>query len=152
MEVIEGQRLAPLDPYTAELIDTRLKPGARYKVTVVGDRSPGKLRLYWAGLGLLHENLPAEDSERWPTTTALSKMLLEALGFKHREYYLDHRSEDGVGWREVADSIALDNMDEHDFNTYFENVRAIAVSRWGWDPFEAWTDRQEAYQNMRRGR
>ena len=150
MTPVEGQKLVPLDPRTAELIDSKLVQGKRYKVTVVHDRSHGELNLYWAGLGLLHDNLPEADAKRWPTSEALSKMLLTALGFMHREYYLDSRSEDGVGWQEVADSIALDNMDDETFKTYFENVKAIAVARWGFDPWQLWIEQQEEYERIRK--
>ena len=115
MQLGPGQHLVPADPHTAELVDTRLKPGTTYKVTVVNDRTAGSLKLYWAGLNLLHENLPEIDEFRWPTSRSLHNMLMMALGYTSREYFLDARSDDGVGWREVVDSIAIDNMDEATF-------------------------------------
>jgi len=146
MQVGPGQHLVPADPHTAELVDTRLKPGTTYKVTVVNDRTAGSLKLYWAGLNLLHENLPEIDEFRWPTSRSLHNMLMMALGYTSREYFLDARSDDGVGWREVVDSIAIDNMDEATFKEYAERAAAVVVARWGWDPFEVWKENHPAPQ------
>lgn len=136
MEVVDGYRLAPLDARTAELIYLTLKPGKRYKITVANDRSRGQLNLYWAGLALLKENLPEDMEGRWPTTTALSKMLLEALGYTRTEYYKDREVQ-------VADSIALDNMDATAFSEYFERARALVVALVGFDPWAEWIERNE---------
>ncbi len=138
MELGASQHLVPADPYSAELIDTRLKPGVTYKVTVVTDRTKGRLNLYWAGLGVLRENLSDEDDVRWPTVRSLHDTLMRALGYTKRQYYLDHRSADGVGWTDVPDSIALDSMDEAEFKDYCERAAAVVVARWGFDPWEIW--------------
>ena len=140
MQLGKFQHLVPVDGYTAELIDEKLKPGVTYKVTVVNDRSKGGLKIYWAGLNLLHENLPEEDERRWPTTRSLHNMLMMALGYTTRQYFLDSRSDDGVGWRDSVDSIALDNMTETEFKDYHEKATAIIVARWGYDPFQAWKE------------
>lgn len=140
MEVGRDQHLVPLDPFTAELIDTKLKIGERYKITVVSDRSRGELNLYWAGISTLHHNLSDHDTLIFPSSTSISKMLLEALGHTHKEYFLDAKSDDGWGYRVLADSIAIDNMEPEEFKNYFELARGLVWKLWDRDPWQEWLD------------
>lgn len=101
------------------------------------DRTRGDLRLYWAGLGVLHDNLDEDDTERWPTKRKLHDTMMDALGFVHKVYRLDN------SYRLETDSIALDNMSEEDFKSVMEMVRAAVVKRWGYDPWDEWTKRKD---------
>lgn len=143
MEVAPGGRLVATDPYTQEIILTKLKQGKSYKVTVVEDRTSdkrrGQHRFFFGGLGLLLENLPEADAKRWRSLDSLRAMLMEALGYTHRTYFLDHKSADGVGWRNEVDSIAFANMSDEDFDRLVEQMRGIAIGRWGFDPWTEWS-------------
>lgn len=144
MEVAPGGRLVATDPYTQEIILTKLKQGVTYKVTVVEDKGSEHRRavnkFFFGGLHLLLENLPESDAKRWPSISSLRDMLMEALGYTHRIYRLDHRSADGVGWRNEVDSIAFANMSDDDFDRLVEQMRGIAVGRWGFDPWKEWSE------------
>lgn len=138
---IHGNRIGlfPVDPYAEEQLDT-LPLEKDFNVSIANARKRGKLNFYWAGMGVLVDNFDKADKLRWPTTRHLHDTMMVTLGHVHRQYRLDHRSPDGVGWTEVADSIALDNMEEEEFEQVFETIRGAIVGRWGYDPWDAWTE------------
>jgi hypothetical protein len=108
------------------------------------DRRAGLLRLWWAGLGMLAENI---DDERWPTKRKLHNLILEELGFTEKIWRIDGT------YRLVVDSIAIDNMEDDDFDRLFEKSRAFCVEHWGWDPWQTWIDEKDAERaNLARSR
>lgn len=127
----ERGHLVPIDAWAAEQLDA-LPEGKDLSVRVAQSRSRGKLNLWWAGLGLMVENLPEHQQRMWPTARALHEALLEALGFVHKLWRVDGT------FRIQVDSIALDNMEEEEFNEVFERGRALCVAICGYDPFETW--------------
>jgi hypothetical protein len=135
--------LVAADPYSEELMFS-LGMGKDYNLSLTGARKRGNLNLYWAGLATLVDNLGGRDKQRWPTSRHLHDTMLLALGFTHRLYRLDPKSIDGVGWIDIPDSIAIDNMDEDEFAQLFETIRGAVVKRWGWDPWDSWKDEKDA--------
>ena len=141
MRLGAGQRLEPADPQTAEDIDSALRIGTTYKVTVAeaegGDRIIAK---YMAGVGVAHYNLSDEDRGRWPTVDKLSAMFLIASGHSHRENFkLNHKSADGTSFEIVPDS-KRQMVKDGTFDEFFELARAIAVKMWGYDPWQKWEE------------
>lgn len=99
------------------------------------DRRAGQLRLWWAGLGLLAENI---DDERWPTKRILHELILEELGFVTKFWRIDG------SYRLEANSIAIDNMEDDDFDRLFEKARVFCLTHWGFDPWDIWVAEKEA--------
>lgn len=99
------------------------------------DRRAGNLRHWWAGIGLLLENT---DDERWPTKRKLHNLILEELGFTEKIWRIDG------SYRLVVDSIAIDNMEDDDFDRLFEKARAFCLLHWGFDPWQMWVDEKNA--------
>lgn len=127
-------RLAPADAYSAELLEG-LRREKFYNLTISEERSRGRLNHWWAGIGLLRENI---DDERFPTSRHLHHAILEELGCVTRFYRIDGT------FKTEADSIALDAMSEEEFEEIFERARALAVSEWGYDPWQLWQQEAEA--------
>lgn len=143
-------RLAPADAYSQELING-LKPGKTYKVEIKEDRSRGTLNLYWAGVGLLVNNYSGpgggliqvngrryNPAALWPTSRKYHQMLMKATGHVERVYWIDRSLPGGIGWRDEVDSIALEAMEEDEFNAYFEQAQAITFSLFDWNPWDQW--------------
>lgn len=127
----QGLTFSPVDPWSAgeaELIPENVPMMAEIKP----DRTRGDLKLYWAGLGLLHDNLDDDDRVRWPVKRKLHDTMMDALGFVHRIYRLDN------SYRLETDSVALNNMSEEEFKVVLETMRAAVVKRWNYDPWDAW--------------
>lgn len=143
--ISDGRVLRPADAYAAEQIDA-LPRGDRLNARITQERSPGKLALYWAGLGLLSENLSEEHQARWPTARKLHNMLMEAHGYVEQIWRIDGT------FRLVPDSIAMNNMEEAEFEQYREQARGFVVRNFGFDPWEMWVAEKEAEKAMRRAR
>ncbi len=143
----DGKVFRPADPYAAELADaipkdTRLN-GRFTRPIGADDRRAGLLRLWWAGIGLLHENI---DDERWPSKRKVHNLILEELGFTERIYRIDGT------YRLVVDSIAIDTMEDDAFDVLFEKAKALCVKHFGFDPWQTWIDEKDAEKaNRSRG-
>lgn len=140
---VDAQRLAPIDPYSAELIETDIPRNTDLTVVVSVERSKSELNFYWAGLGFLHQRaLDDVDRDRWPTVSKLHESIMEKLGYTSikRHWRLDWRSNTGTAyWDEkVIDSIALDKMRPDEFKVLFERVRVAIIQVWGFDPWDEW--------------
>lgn len=129
----ERGHLVPIDAWALEQLDA-LPEGKDLSVRVTQPRSIGRLNWYWAGLGLLVENLDDEDRAKWPNARKMHNAFLEALGYVEKIWRIDG------SFRIQVDSIALDNMTEEEFAQLFENVRAMAVRLFGYDPWQVWMD------------
>lgn len=129
----EGSRLVPADPWALEQLDG-IREGEEVHVRVTMVRKRGTLNLWWAGIGLLVQNLDEEDRKRWPSARKMHDALLEALGFVEKIWRIDG------SYRTQVDSIALDNMSEEEFAELFEQAKALVMKLWGWDPWQTWLD------------
>lgn len=129
----DGYKLTPADPQSFELIEG-LKEGKVYSVEIKESRSRGELNLYWAGIGLLIENLSDEDTKKWPTSRHYHEAMLDSLGYTYRLWRVDGT------FRSVIDSIAIDKMGDADFKVLFEKVRAITEQLFGWSPWDKWLE------------
>jgi hypothetical protein len=140
-----GNRLAlvPADPLAEEDI-AGLDRSQSFMVQVTAGRRRGPLNKWWAGLALLHANLPEHLEKRWPTTRKLHDAFLEEMGFVTRLYRIDG------SWREEVDSVALDAMEDAEFGVLQEKARALCIKVFGYDAWQAWEDEQEAKKAMRR--
>lgn len=130
----------PADMRSAEVADMTFVQGAyldgRFtRPKGAEDRRAGNLRLWWAGIGLLLENT---DDERWPTKRKLHNLILEELGFVEKIWRIDG------SYRLVVDSIAIDKMEDEDFDRLFEKARAFCHEHFGFDPWETWVAERNA--------
>lgn len=124
-------RLVPVDAWSAEQLDA-YPEGKDLNVRITSNRSVGGLNLYWAGLGLLVENMDDETKRRWPTARKFHNTLMEEIGLTERIWRIDGT------FRLVPDSIALDSMSNEDFLDYWENAKRLIIRHFGYDPFELW--------------
>ncbi len=145
-------RLSPVD-YVSEEMIRGLKRNKKYKVEIREDRSRGDLNLYWAGIGLLVQNYSGpggavckingrryDPSRLWPTSRSYHEMLMKATGHMKKKYFIDRDKPGGIGWTEEVDSIALDNMSDEDFKSYWELAQALTVELFDFSPWEAWKE------------
>lgn len=100
-------------------------------LTITNFKRIGKMGWYWGGLGLLVENI---DDDRFSTTRRMHDAILTALGMTTKLYRIDG------SWWDVPDSIAVDNMDDAEFEKFFERARQLMVDLWGADPWQMWKD------------
>lgn len=113
-----GEFLVPLSPIDGERIRD-LPAGKALKVEVRQPRrSNPQLRLYWALLGIVCENL---DQDLKPET--LHEWLKMRL---HLTSEIRLRSGEVV---EVPRSVAFDKMEHAEFTAYFGNVKALLVEQ-----------------------
>lgn len=136
----DGATFVPADMHAVEQADRTYVQGAmldgRFTRPVgAEDRRAGLNRLWWAGLGLLADNI---DDERWPTKRKIHNLILEELGFTEKIYRIDGT------YRLVVDSIAIDSMEDDDFDRLFEKARAFCIMHWGFDPFDTWVAEKDA--------
>lgn len=140
VEVRNGH-LVPADAYASEQIDA-LPRGARLNAAVTvarggrEDEHMGLLRLFWAGMNLLHANVD-DPERRYPTPAHLKKQMLLDLGFYSVIQRIDGEKKD-------PDSISLEKMDLEDFRYLFELCKAYAVARFGFDPWTLWIEEKDA--------
>lgn len=146
----EGSRLVPLDAWSAEQLDAY--PDGRdlavrvTKATARGeDESEGILRLWWAGVNLLHENIDGQGM--FPTPRHLSKHILKEIGA-----FISVPDGHG-GTKKIAESISLANLeDPEDRRLLLEVARAYVVKWKSWDPWTEWKDQKELEKRQSGGR
>lgn len=138
----EQGRLVPIDAWAAEQVDA-LPRDKDLTVRVTTSRSNGRLNLWWAGLGLMVENLPDEKRKMWPSARKMHHALLEAMGYVERIYRIDGT------FRTEVDSVAFENMEEDEFIELFERGRALCIEIVGFDPFELWVQDAKARGSWR---
>lgn len=107
-------------------------------VTITSAKRMGKLALYWAGLGMLLENLNELEEQHWPTTRHLHIMLMQELGFVEKLWRIDGT------FKIVPNSIAIDAMDDDDFDRVLERCRQFVVDAKGFDPWDMWVEKKNA--------
>jgi hypothetical protein len=121
--------LEPATPYDAEML-AQCSGGTAFSLLPLRDRSPEHHKMYWSILGKV-----VKATGRWPTSEHLHRELKIACG-----YYQVVASEFG-GVYYFPDSIALDKMDQQEFNTFFEAVMQKLSEAIGFDPMELLNDR-----------
>lgn len=129
-----GTALHPTDPWSLERL-CAYPERTPLGVTLTSARRRGKNALYWAGLALLVENI---EDEHYPTSRKLHEGILDELNMTTILWRIDKT------FRVVPDSIAFDNMDDPEFDIFFENAQRLIVGRWGWSPFDEWIKLAEA--------
>ena len=96
-----------------------LTPGKPVLVEVSQSRSTKQHRLYFAMLRKVHENLPDESRNRFPTVDALREAVQLACGWFERFQGLDGRT------YLKAKSIAWDKMDQDEFGLMFREAMEV---------------------------
>jgi hypothetical protein len=91
----------------------KIAKGDIVSVEVKRPRNVKFLRLYWALVGLVHDNL---DHERYPTPEDLSDAIKIAAGHRNR---IELPSGE-VGF--IPKSIAFHKMDQAEFDSFYERV------------------------------
>jgi len=148
--ICDGTALRPYDGYSAEQLDA-LPRGVALNVRATratkgtGDEDRGLLNLWWAGVGMLHDNI-GDPERQWPTPTHLSKHILKEIGA-----YITVPDLVG-GEKKIAQSLSLQNLEDiEDRKMLFEVAQAYVVARWGWNPWDTWKDEKAMSQpNSRR--
>lgn len=147
--VFDGQRFTPADPMALERSDRTFVQGAEIEAKIVRatanvhDWRQGQNRLYWAGLGLLVQNLDEENAEKWPSARHFHDAILQHFGYTYRQWKIDGT------FKVEIDSVAFDKMDDGDFATLFERARGVTVNLFGYDPWDAWKAEKDAERALR---
>ncbi len=142
----DGQALRPFDAYAAEQmkkLNEEMPQGEFFarlsRITAKGkDERQGLFGLWWAGCGLF-----AESTEHlmWDTQRKVSDRVLEGLGFVRPQF---RRVAGETTFKMVPVSIAETNMDDDEFELLLERARPFMLDRWNRDPWQEWTDKQDA--------
>lgn len=103
--------LIPVSGYDDELL-AAIPEGNLVEVTVRRKRSWPQLKLYWALLNNVVKNYPCG----YPNSDKLHDAIKMALGYTSELIGLD-----GVVYI-IPDSIAINKMDQADFQLYFDNA------------------------------
>lgn len=116
MMIRRGTMLCPMGPLDSEEI-MRVPASKPVRVRVTMPRSVPRLRLYWAALGKVCENLDyplkPESLHEWLKLELGYSVLIKA---KSGNVY-------------VPGSIAFDKMDEPEFAAYFDQAVTLLVTR-----------------------
>lgn len=124
--------LHPADP-AAEEICSRLKQGDALRVKTAKPRNPRFHALFWALMTKLHENLPDDKRERYPTVELLASWFKVATG------HCDSFILEGKGTVYVPKSISFAKCDDVEFSQFFDRcadlisknfIPGITASQW----------------------
>lgn len=139
---VENGRLIALSAYDQELID-KLPLGAIVAEVDAEDATDGLRNFYMAGIGTLFENVDGcGPGKTWPTPTSLRKYILKEIGFAEAVVRVD-----GVKW--IPLSMARGEMTFQDLTTCLELSRAFVLDKWGFDPFEEWSEAKDLERHRR---
>lgn len=136
---VRGGRVSPADAYAAEQLS--LLPDGQYnarlsKMTRAGREEREGLRgLWWAGCTLVAQN---SDSPLLDTSRKVHEQILMGLGFVRPRFRVDG------AFDMVPVSTSESEMDDTEFHLLLEKARSFCHARFGFDPFEAWVNEQEA--------
>ena len=118
----EFGNFAPVTAYDAEQL-AQAPRSQMYDLVPISDRSPQHHKLYWSILGSV-----CAATGKWPTSEHLHRELKMACGF-----YQTIISEFG-GIYYLPDSIAMNKMDQREFNQFFELAMSKLAEAIGYDP------------------
>lgn len=124
VELKNGQ-LLPITQYDAERIED-YKNGQVFTLISTRKRSNPQHNLYW---GILRK--ACKSTGKWPTERHLHDELKIACGY----YQMKYSSITGSFLR-VLDSISFDDMDQQEFNQYFEMAMSKLTEALGYDPIQ----------------
>lgn len=115
MKALYRRTLAGLIPADAAAEEglRKVKMGALVTVEIKRPRNAKMLRLYWALVGLVWENV---DNEVYPTTESLHRAFKRCLGVVE-----EYRMPNGKVFEDTG-SIAFDRMSQQDFDAFFNRV------------------------------
>lgn len=142
---IDQRGLFPLDAYAQEQL-AALPPGT-YSVRFARMTARGKTEreglrgLWWAGCEMLSQNV---EHRLWDTKRKASDQILIGLGFVRPRFRIDKTVD------MIPVSLAEDAMDDEEMIVLLERGRTFCIDRWGFDPFEMWTNEQDAMKGKRR--
>lgn len=108
--------LRPMDDYAKGAMHG-LENGEAVRVKIIRPRNVKHHRLFWALMAKVHENLPDDKRERYPTTEILTAW------FKVKTGHCDtFHIEDGAVERivHIPKSISFAKMDQVEFNRFFD--------------------------------
>ncbi len=139
----------PADAYASQQYDA-IPEGKELSVRVSVMSSTGKTEregsrgMWWGTMTMLSENV---DDIEFDTPRKAHDATLFALGFVRPRFRVDGSVE------MIPVSTADDNMDDGEHAILVEKARAYLTGRFGFDPFEAWAQEQDAKKaNQHRGR
>jgi hypothetical protein len=122
MELRNGQ-LLPVSQYDAERMDD-FADGTLFNVKSTKQRSNPHHNLYWGALRKV-----CKATGKWPTEQHLHDELKFACGYYRMRY-----SEITGMFMRYPDSIGFDDMNQEEFNTYFEMAMEKLGEAIGYDP------------------
>jgi hypothetical protein len=122
----DGVMFRPISDYDWEIAET-YRIGATLRARFAQDRSKPHLRLYWA---IMH--MVAKNNEKWTTAENVDWAVKTGLGYIESIAMLNG----GVQIR--PKSIALNEMDQAEFNVFFTNAMNLISEKImpGTDPVE----------------
>ena len=120
---IRNGNLVPVSQYDAQRLED-FKDGALFNLKSTRQRSNQHINLYWATL----RNV-CTATQKWPTEKHLHHELKLACG-----YYKTYFSQITGGIIRSVDSISFEEMDQAEFNKYFEMAMAKLAEAIGTDP------------------
>lgn len=126
VELKDGQ-LLPITEYDALMLD-KAKNGQAYTLTSTGRRSNPHINKYWVILDKVVE----ATGEKWPSKEHLHDELKYACGYFRIRY-----SEISEMFMRYPDSIGFDDMNQQEFNGYFEMAMAKLAEALGYDPLDS---------------
>lgn len=139
---VENGKLVAGGPWEQEQID-KLPRGRIFVEISTEEPEDGIRNLYMAGISLLFENVDgAGPGHEWPTPNHLRRHILREIGFAEPIHRID-------GIKREARSMARGAMTYEELTIVLELSRAYCVERFGFDPFEAWQDEQDAMKGNR---
>ena len=121
---VEGA-LVPLTEHDADQL-AEAAHGSVFNMTKTGKRSNPHHNMYWSILTKV-----VKATGKWPTRDHLHNDLKWACGYVKMRY----NSLAGCHMR-VIDSISFDDMDQDEFNLYFELAMAKLAEAIGYDPLD----------------
>jgi len=140
---VENGRLVAMGPYEQEIID-KLPKGRIFIEVTTEEAEDGIRNLFMAGIGILFDNVDgAGPGGKWPTHDHLRREILRGIGFAEPIKRVD-------GIKMEARSMARGRMTYEELVQVTELSRTYCFDRWGFDPFEAWTNEQDAMKGNRR--
>lgn len=123
VQLKDGQ-LLPITEYDAVMLD-KAKNGQVYTLTPTGRRSNPHINKYW----LILDKVVEATGEKWPSKEHLHDELKYACGYFRIRY-----SEISEMFMRYPDSISFDDMNQQEFNAYFEITMAKLSEALGYDP------------------
>lgn len=142
---VDQRGLHALDAYAQEQLASL--PQGTYNVRFSRMTARGKTEreglrgLWWAGCEVLSENT---EQVGFSTKRAASDSILEGMGMIRKRYRIDKT------WEPIPISLAEENLDDEEMVAVLELARAYCLDRFGFDPFQAWTDEKDKLNGGRR--